>query len=406
VASVTDNAGTTTYHYDSVTGALSGMNTPIGGSISYEYDAFGRVEQVGVKAAPTATESITQYQYDGNNNLTRVIDPTGGETTMSYDAVNRLATRTLPNGVTSTYTYQENTDWVESLTHTNANGDVLAAVTYQRNTDGTPHTITREDGSYVELTYDSSLRLTQETYYSAGGVIVDEIAYTYDADGNRQSVSSGVAEGTYAYDNTTHQLSGITTSSGNESYLYDESGRVWKIIRDDETLTLSYNADDQLETVTDSTGTVVAQYTYDAEGRRIEVDGRDYVVAPMVGTDLDSPHLITNANGDVVSSYVYAGALPLMRLDENGNPVYYLTDAMGSVIGLADRAGASTASFQYDSFGNVRSATGTATDVSAAAGGDFRFQGQWLESSTDLYNFRARYYDPETGRFIGVWQRS
>ncbi|WP_204104827.1 MULTISPECIES: RHS repeat-associated core domain-containing protein, partial [Spirulina sp. CCY15215] len=28
------------------------------------------------------------------------------------------------------------------------------------------------------------------------------------------------------------------------------------------------------------------------------------------------------------------------------------------------------------------------------------FQGQWLESNTDFYHFRARYYDPETGRFV------
>ncbi|NEQ99704.1 MAG: RHS repeat-associated core domain-containing protein, partial [Cyanothece sp. SIO2G6] len=321
-------------------------------------------------------------------------------TVMVYDAVNRLDTRTLPNGVTTKYKYQENTDWVESITHTDSSGAVLASVTYERNTDGTPHTITREEGTYVKLDYDDSLRLEQETYYSAGGIIVDEIAYTYDTDGNRQSVSSGVAEGTYAYDNTTHQLSGIISSSGDESYLYDSSGRIWQIFRDGETLTLSYNADEQLEKVTDSSGATVVEYTYDAEGRRLVVDDREYVVAPMVGTELDSPHLVTNADGDVVSSYVYAGAMPLMHLDANGDPVYYLTDAMGSVIGLADGDGVSAANIHYDSFGNVRSATGAQATVSSAAGGDFRFQGQWLESDTDLYHFRARYYDPEVGRFI------
>ncbi len=31
----------------------------------------------------------------------------------------------------------------------------------------------------------------------------------------------------------------------------------------------------------------------------------------------------------------------MMRLDASGNPVYYLTDAMGSVIGLADGSGSS-----------------------------------------------------------------
>lgn len=105
-------------------------------------------------------------------------------------------------------------------------------------------------------------------------------------------------------------------------------------------------------------------------------------------------------NGDLISAYVYGGAMPLMRLDSNGNPVYYLTDAMGSVIGLADGSGVEVADFRYDSFGNLRSSTGIEGDREADAGGDFRFQGQWLESTSDLYHFRARYYDPESGRFV------
>jgi RHS repeat-associated protein len=36
----------------------------------------------------------------------------------------------------------------------------------------------------------------------------------------------------------------------------------------------------------------------------------------------------------------------------------------------------------------------------AETGGDFRFQGQWLESETGLYHFRARDYDPKTGLFL------
>jgi RHS repeat-associated protein len=89
--------------------------------------------------------------------------------------------------------------------------------------------------------------------------------------------------------------------------------------------------------------------------------------------------------------------MPILRLDENGEPIYYLTDAMGSVIGLADGNGAEIAEFEYDSFGNLRRSQGNDLGLT---GGDFRFQGQWLESNTDLYHFRARYYDPETGRFV------
>jgi RHS repeat-associated protein len=56
--------------------------------------------------------------------------------------------------------------------------------------------------------------------------------------------------------------------------------------------------------------------------------------------------------------------------------------------------------FNYDCFGNLKSSSGTAASLPGNAGGDFRFQGQWLDEATGLYNFRARYYDPETGRFM------
>jgi RHS repeat-associated protein len=49
----------------------------------------------------------------------------------------------------------------------------------------------------------------------------------------------------------------------------------------------------------------------------------------------------------------------------------------------------------YDGFGNVESG-----DDGSSLGGDFRFQGQWLESESGLYYMRARDYDSETGLFL------
>lgn len=36
----------------------------------------------------------------------------------------------------------------------------------------------------------------------------------------------------------------------------------------------------------------------------------------------------------------------------------------------------------------------------AGPSGDFRFHGEWLETTTGLYHLRARDYDPATGRFL------
>ncbi len=49
----------------------------------------------------------TEYDYDAFGNLSWVKDPTGGITTMKYDVVNRLQERTLPNGVKTTYEYDD-----------------------------------------------------------------------------------------------------------------------------------------------------------------------------------------------------------------------------------------------------------------------------------------------------------
>jgi RHS repeat-associated protein len=49
----------------------------------------------------------------------------------------------------------------------------------------------------------------------------------------------------------------------------------------------------------------------------------------------------------------------------------------------------------YDGFGNVVSG-----DDGSSLGGDFRFQGQWLEGESGLYYMRARDYDAQTGLFL------
>ena len=99
------------------------------------------------------------------------------------------------------------------------------------------------------------------------------------------------------------------------------------------------------------------------------------------------------------ASFVYAGEHPLMRIDASGNAVYYLEDATGSVLGLADDTGSEVARFAYDSFGIERSSSGSQAALPSSLHGDFRYHGQWQEASTGLYFVRARNYDPATGRF-------
>ena len=405
VKTVTDNTGTTTYHYDPNTGANSGIDYPNGSSIAYTYDLLGRVKTIAEKASATATAYVTTYDYDAFGNLKSVLDPAGNTTTMKYDVGNRLKERLLPNGVKSVYEYDD-LDRVKSIVHTNASGTVLASVTYERKGIGEPTKITREDGSFVALEYDAALRVKKESYYNAAGVLQDETSYTYDAAGKRlvQSTTRNNITSDRSYNYTAgYQLDAIAEPGETENYDYDANGRLTYIVRDGKTLDLEHDGSDRLTVVENETTGSTIQYTYDGQGRRVAAtEGtaqRRFLVAPAMGSGLESTDLIADGNGNLISNYVYAGGTsPFMRLDASGNPIYYLTDAMGTVIGLANQQGQSAGKFLYDAFGNILTQVGS--DNSGAAGGDFRFQGQWLEQSTGIYHFRARDYDPKTGTFI------
>ncbi len=58
----------------------------------------------------------TTYTHDEAANITRIVDPLGGVTPQTFDALGRLASRALPNGVTSTWTYDAR-GWVDTIVH-------------------------------------------------------------------------------------------------------------------------------------------------------------------------------------------------------------------------------------------------------------------------------------------------
>jgi RHS repeat-associated protein len=175
------------------------------------------------------------------------------------------------------------------------------------------------------------------------------------------------------------------------------------IARDGTSLALEHDPYDQLTAVVNQAQGTRVSYSYDGLGRRVlatdAAGQRRFLFGSTSASGADSPQLILDGAGNLLAGYAYAGDRPLMRFGPDG-PVYYLEDALGSAIGLTNPSGAAVARFQYDGFGNLRSASGPAAALPAGAAGDFRFQGGWLESATGLYDLGARDYDPHPGRFL------
>jgi RHS repeat-associated protein len=102
-----------------------------------------------------------------------------------------------------------------------------------------------------------------------------------------------------------------------------------------------------------------------------------------------------NSSGAVVSRYTQTQEIdePLAMLRSSATS-YYNADGLGSITLLTNSAGATAETYTYDSFGKVTASSGSLTNP-------FQYTGREFDPETGLYYYRARYYDPSVGRFLG-----
>jgi len=79
-------------------------------------------------------------------------------------------------------------------------------------------------------------------------------------------------------------------------------------------------------------------------------------------------------------------------MQQGGTTDYYEADGLGSITSLTATNGSLAQSYAYDSFGNSTNSTGSVTNF-------FRYAAREFDTEAGLYYYRARYYDPASGRF-------
>ena len=72
---------------------------------------------------------------------------------------------------------------------------------------------------------------------------------------------------------------------------------------------------------------------------------------------------------------------------------FYGYDGGGSVRQLTDSTGKVTDEYEYDAFGNSFTKSGTTPN-------NYLYRGEQFDADLGLYYLRARYYNPNTGRFL------
>lgn len=295
-----------------------------------------------------------------------------GTTNFTYDAVNRPATRTLPNMMNATATY-DGLDRMTRLQYVKGTTNV-ADFQYQFNMVDQITQLTDAAGAH-NFTYDALERIKTATHPNQPNE-----NYNYDTVGNRTSSHRSAS---YGYQPLNRMI-----SADGLAYTYDangnlstktDAGGVWQYFYDRENRLINVMAP----------GGVVINYKYDALGRRIE---RSKNGTEWTRFSYDGLYVVRDLNSDG-SAIEYGNADlddKLWQRKSDGTTHFLVTDHQGSTRALTDGTGGVVSNVSYDAFGNSTGSTLTRYD----------YTGRERDADTGLLDYRARWYDPVQGRFI------
>jgi len=382
--------------YDAVGNIIKIINTERLGSSSIKYDKLDRV--LSITTDYDIFSKTINYTYDANGNTVKVQDPQGGVTYYSYDVSDRLMNITNPlnqvtafnydnegkiarvnysNGIITSYSYDPS-DRLLGITSKKSGGDIVSGYSYTYDNLINKLGVTEENGDVTRYEYDAVYRLINATYPSGKST-----NYAYDRIGNRISESNSTSTLMYSYDPESRLL-----SANGIGYSYDKNGNLVKktdgtinqydyenrltgiILPDKKEINYKYSPDGNRLSKIDDTGTT--NYFYDSEDVIFDMD----------------------ENGLPKAKYTYGPGIDQpVSMNRDGITSYFHSDGVGSITLSTDLEQKPIAKYRYDAFGAITENSGTIINR-------YKFTGREYDENSGLYYYRARYYDPETGRFL------
>nr|WP_306139198.1 DUF1566 domain-containing protein [Rheinheimera baltica] len=432
---------TTHYHYDRDR-KLTGITRPDSQQINFSY-ATGSSQLQSLQAP----QGDYAYSYNTHGQLTAVTSPYGIHNSYSYDG-NLPLTESWSGLINGEVSYSYNNDFAVTaqcinggdcvaysydadglitaagnlnLTLAAQQGGVLTATqlgnissVLEHNDFAELNSVTSRFNSQplhsMALVRDNLGRITRKTeivgadtvvsdyHYNSNGRLYkvvrngDTVEYSFDANGNRLSKTSGSGVVSASYDAQDRLL-----THGTCSYSYSANGELQQKQCGDAVTQYQYDVFGNLQSVTlpdSGAGVTSIEYLIDASNRRVGKTVNGTVQYGLLYGDQLNPVAQLDANNNVVARFVYGSLGNVPDYMVKGGITYrFITDQLGSVrLVVNSQTGDIAQQLSYDEFGIVTQDTNPGFQPFGWAGGLY-------DTDTGLTRFGARDYDPVTGRW-------
>ncbi|MBL6988707.1 MAG: hypothetical protein ISR65_02980 [Bacteriovoracaceae bacterium] len=381
--------------------------------LQYTYNNSGRVTSL------TSGTDVTTYNYSDEITLTSITNPKGEIFEFDFDNLNRLSSIKRPGSETAV-SFDDN-NFLAAIVHSTrgATPQEITKFNYTTNLIGNKTKITTPSGNY-NFSYDKNNQIIFATNPEVQGEFSSEI-FTYDSIGNRAANQNG----NYSYDNTKQKL----IEDYQYYYSYNNNGNMVK----KQTKNLGstqkvedyyYNSENQLIKIKFYTGTTLVKevhYLYGANAKRIEKKLLHYTDPDQSFTRryvYSNNEIIyeLDENNTILASFTHSGLRTddvlsvnvttdgvTKNIAQTAGSYYYLKDAQGTITDIVNNTGQKLQHYIYSAFGKLlKIIDKDGIDVTTAPPirQRYTYTGREYDTESGLYFYRARYYDPNIGRFL------
>jgi RHS repeat-associated protein len=445
------NGTKVTGSYDGLNRLVSRISIPAGGvggiSESYDYDGLNRLTKA------SDNDTTVEFAYDPLNRLTEEKQQ-GKVIGYTYSVVNNLRkmTMTYPNG----RVIEKDFDLLDRVSKIKQGQDNMADFSYV----GRSYRVLGKqfgNGDAISYLYDQGRRLHQKETKNKNLDLINRYVYgynkthmkTYEMRGHNNNAGD-----VYTYDDV-YRLTNVkinvpdptvpnpTEFEKEKTFNFDKLDNIMSIVetQNEQTLTkttqinsilnqyenfagwgLSYDLngntiqkgtqhftyDYRNQIIKAKDQTTEANYKYDALGRRIQKAVTVGSATKTTNYYYSGIDVIEERDGsdNVLNQYIYGDSIDdILRMDKytgtSSTPYYFHTDGIGSVTAITDGNGNPVERVSYDPYG-MPTFTNAAGEVvyKSTIGNTLLFHGRRYDAETNLYYYRARYYDPIMGRFL------